>query len=182
MLWVLPGPAVGRAAVGQGPLGPGTTATTGPRSRRALRLGGVAGAGLLAATAWHAWGVREVVALAIVALVGALVGAATGLGVARTGAPPPPTASVPEGAVELPWSVARAAPDDATGDELVLWATRAGRLRRAREALLGGGGGPEPHRASAATVSDRLARAEREHERARAEWAPVGELLGLPDP
>lgn len=131
------------------------------------------------------WGVDEVAALAVVALVGAVVGAATAVGVLRLVESDPRVDGegdvLPVGSVPLPRTVARVAPDDATGEELVLWATRALRLRRAREALLSGAG-PEARGEPGASVQARLGRAEEEHRAARRDWEPVGELLGLPDP
>lgn len=153
---------------------------------RVVAAGGVVGACLLVLTAVRGWGVDEVAAVAVVALVGAVVGAATTVGVVRVVESDQRDVvgdgvTLPAGAVPLPRSLARAAPDDATGEELVLWATRALRLRRAREALLSGAG-PEARGEPGASVQARLGRAEEEHRAARRDWGPVGELLGLPDP
>ena len=144
--------------------------------------GAIAGAVGLVAVAWSVWGLRDALALLTVALLGGVVGAVTAVGTARTVLPAPGVQEVPTGGVELLPAIARRAPDDASGSELVAWATRGLRLRAARRALLDGGEGPVSGVASAATVAAAVAAAEREHREALAAWAPVGELLGLPHP
>lgn len=168
-LWVI----VGEATAGPRP----------PRRRVRTGAGGAAGGALaLLVVAWSVWGVRDALALATVALLGGAVGAVTAIGTARFGSAEEVEADVPPGAVELLPSIARLAPDDATGSELVAWATRGLRLRRARRALLEGGTDPESGRSPGSTVAARIAEAEREHRRALDDWAPVGDLLGLPHP
>lgn len=136
------------------------------------------------AVAWSVWGLRDALALLTVALLGGVVGAVTAVGTARIVGPGQGEQEVPQGAVELLPAIARLAPDDASGSELVAWATRGLRLRAARRALLEGGEGDGTGAgpASGATVSARIAAAEREHRDALADWEPVGELLGLPHP
>ncbi|GAB2971141.1 hypothetical protein GCM10027282_06290 [Frigoribacterium salinisoli] len=142
----------------------------------------MAGGLALLVVAWSVWGVRDALALATVAVLGAVVGAVTAVGTARMGSAPEDDAVVPAGAVELLPSIARLAPDDATGSELVAWATRGLRLRRARRVLLDGGTDQEAAATPASAVAARIAEAELEHRRALADWAPVGDLLGLPHP
>ena len=145
--------------------------------------GGSIGAVLLTIVAWTVWGMRDGVSLATVGMLGAVVGAVTAVGTARLVEPEAPEPAVPTGAVELLPAIARLAPDDATGDELVAWTGRGLRLRHARRALLDAvPPAPGPLGAGGGTVAARIAAAEREHREASAAWAPVGELLGLRDP
>ena len=170
-LWVVPGQGTAEARP-----------RPGGRARVAA-TGALIGAVLLAIVAWTVWGMRDGISLATVGLLGAVVGAVTAVGTARLVEPEAPEPAVPTGAVELLPGIARLAPDDATGDELVAWAGRGLRLRRARRALLDGGPpSPDPFGTGGGTVAARIAAAEREHREAAAAWAPVGELLGLRDP
>ena len=119
--------------------------------------GGVAFAVIAAAGGWHVTALLSLLlCFTMGALVGALlaagthslVGAATGEGQAA------PRASH---AVEVPEDVASSAPDDSTGDELVLWSTLVSRYRRADATASGA-----------------------EHLEAARDYETVARLLGLP--
>lgn len=154
-------------------------------------LGAVVGGTFLAGVAATVWRVDSLWALLLVFLVGAGVGAVLAVGtrtIFREGdAPPlePTTSSSPAPArlpvVEIPWDVARAAPEDATGDELVLWSTLTSRYREAREALVAGGGVDDrftdPREAGA-----RIAESESAYRSASRAYEPVARLLGFPLP
>lgn len=164
---------------------PGEATAAPRRSRRRGRAwagGATAGALALLTVAWSAWGLRDALALSTVGLLGGAVGAVTAVGTARMGSAEDVDSLVTPGAVELLPSIARLAPDDATGSELVDWATRGLRLRRARRLLLEGGTDDGSGPTTGTTVAARIAEAEREHRGALVDWEPVGDLLGLPHP
>lgn len=147
--------------------------------------GGVTGGffmGTVAGAVWHVQGLVDLVAFVIS---GAAVGAVLAIGTKRLFAdlsePGPGDAqSVETGrdlpAVRVPWDVANAAPDDASGDELALWSLRAERWRLARAAV--------EARAPRVEVDadDGGAEAETEYRGAAADYEPVARLLGLPLP
>lgn len=154
-------------------------------------LGALVGGSFLGGVAATVWRVDGLWALSLIFVLGAAVGAVLAIGTrtifqegagdqARgTAAPSPPEGPLP--AVEVPWDVARAAPEDSAGDELVLWATLTSRYREAREALVAGGGEDDrftdPREAGA-----RIAEWESAYRTASRDYEPVARLLGFPLP
>jgi hypothetical protein len=164
----------GRADEGRSSLVDAWTLTGGATG--GLFMGTVAGA------VWHVQGLVDLTAFVIS---GAVVGAVLAIGTKRLFAdfsePGPGDAQPVETdldlpAVRVPWDVANAAPDDASGDELALWSLRAKRWRLARAAReargLRLGDGPD----------DGGAEDEAEYREAAADYEPVARLLGLPLP
>jgi hypothetical protein len=101
-----------------------------------LIVGAITGGFFLAFVAGHVWGVASLVSLLLCFAMGAIVGGLLAVGTRALFIPPAtasPGAPTSE-AVEIPWDVAGAAPIDATGDELILWATLVMRYRMAEEA------------------------------------------------
>jgi len=154
-------------------------------------LGALVGGSFLGGVAATVWRVDGLWALSLVFVLGAVVGAVLAIGtrtifhdgvgdqasaVEATG---PSDQRLP--AVEVPWDVARAAPEDSTGDELVLWSTLTSRYREAREALVAGGGDDDrftdPREAGA-----RIAEWESAYRTASRDYEPVARLLGFPLP
>ena len=148
--------------------------------------GGVTGGffmGTVAGAVWHVHGLGD---LAAFVLSGAAVGAVLAIGTKRlfadfsepgpsTGtADAPPDRDLP--AVRVPWDVADAAPEDASGDELALWSLRAERWRLARAAR------DDRSLRFEVDTDDRGAEAEAEYREAAADYEPVARLLGLPLP
>lgn len=147
--------------------------------------GGVTGGFFMGTVAGAVWHVRGLVDLVAFVISGAAVGAVLAIGTKRLFAdfsePGPGDAQsvatdrdLP--AVRVPWDVANAAPNDASGDELALWSLRAERWRLARAAV----------EARALRVDadpdDGGAEAETEYRGAAADYEPVARLLGLPLP
>lgn len=100
--------------------------------------GGVAFVIIAAAGAWH---VASLLALLLCFTTGAVVGSVLAAGtrslvVSAAGGEGPTRLAAPH-AVEVPEDVASSAPDDSTGDELVLWSTLVSRYRRADGAASG---------------------------------------------
>jgi hypothetical protein len=101
-----------------------------------LIVGAVTGGFFLAFVAAGVWGVDSLSSLLLCFAMGAIVGGLLAAGTRAlfiapvTASPGAPTSE----AVEIPWDVADAAPIDATGDELILWATLVVRYRMAEEA------------------------------------------------
>ncbi|KQR64429.1 hypothetical protein [Frigoribacterium sp. Leaf172] len=133
-------------------------------------VGAITGGFFLAVVAGGVWGVTSLLSLLLCFGMGATVGALLAVGtralfIAPTtaGRADPQTCE----AVEIPWDVADAAPDDATGDELILWATLVVRYRLAEEARAGRTG---PEVASAT---------DHDYEAALRDYESVASLLGL---
>ena len=147
--------------------------------------GGVTGGffmGTVAGAVWHVDGLVDLVAFV---MSGAAVGAVLAVGTKRLFAdvsePGPGDVQPVETdrdlpAVRVPWHVADAAPDDASGDELALWSLRAERWRLARLAR------EERATRSEADLDDGGDEAEAEYREAAADYEPVARLLGLPLP
>lgn len=150
----------------------------------AAALGGF----FLVASAWHASGFPDLISLCLVFVLGALVGYAAAVGmrevlVAQGGE----SAKVRLPAVEVPRDVARAAPGDATVDELVLWSVLTRRFRAAAIALERAPFDEEPpdtgsRSTGTITPAATSALAELTYVTARHDYEPVAELLGLPLP
>lgn len=154
-------------------------------------LGALVGGSFLGGVAATVWRVDGLWALSLVFVLGAGVGAVLAIGTrtifhegagdqeAAVEAPNPSDRRLPT--VEVPWDVARAAPEDSTGDELVLWSTLTSRYRDAREALVAGGGDDDrftdPREAGA-----RMAEWESAYRTASRDYEPVARLLGFPLP
>ena len=166
---------------GRGGAGPGRWAT----------LGAVVGGSFLGGVAATVWRVDGLWALSLIVVLGAVVGAVLAIGtrtIFREGTddqvPAADATSPSDGplpVVEVPWDVACAAPEDSTGDELVLWSTLTSRYRDAREALVAGGGDDDrftdPREAGA-----RIAEWESAYRTASQDYEPVARLLGFPLP
>lgn len=145
--------------------------------------GGATGGFFMGTVAGAVWHVQGLVDLAAFVVSGALVGAVLAVGTKRLFADfsePGPGDAQPDAsdrdlpAVRVPWDVAHAAPADADGDELALWALRAERWRLARAVrearvlrldLAADDGGDDA-----------------EYREAAADYEPVARLLGLPLP
>ncbi|ROS54370.1 hypothetical protein EDF50_0450 [Frigoribacterium sp. PhB24] len=167
------------------------TSRGGAGAGRWATLGALVGGSFLGGVAATVWRVDGLWALLLIFVLGAAVGAVLAVGtrtIFREGeagqaptvdAPGPSDRRLP--AVEVPWDVARAAPEDSTGDELVLWATLTSRYREAREALVVGGGEDDrftdPREAGA-----RIAEWETAYRTASRDYEPVARLLGFPLP
>lgn len=191
-LYVVPswsGHGVAETRRSLGPEG-GTTTRGGAGSARWAGLGALVGGSFLGGVAATVWRVDGLWALLLVFAVGAAVGAVLAVGtrtIFRDGGTTgdavtvhrPTTEPLPR--VEVPWDVARAAPEDSTGDELVLWSTLTSRYREAREALVAGGGDDDrftdPRDAGA-----RMAEWESAYRTASQDYEPVARLLGFPLP
>jgi hypothetical protein len=174
-------------------LGPEAETTTrgGAGSARWAGLGALVGGSFLGGVAATVWRVDSLWALLLVFVLGAGVGAVLAVGtrtIFRDGDAPgdaaahhPSSSGEPLPRVEVPWDVARAAPEDSTGDELVLWSTLTSRYREAREALVAGGGDDDrftdPREAGA-----RIAEWESAYRTASRDYEPVARLLGFPLP
>ncbi|GAA0961033.1 hypothetical protein [Frigoribacterium faeni] len=150
-----------------------------------LLVGGITGGLFLATVAGAVWGVGPVLSLVLFFAMGALVGAVLATGTRSLFVPATASAAHHDGsrggaafpAVEVPWDVARAAPDDATADELVLWSTLVTRYRRAEEARVETPGEP----ATPTPIADEPAPAsvEAEYRAAVRDYEPVARLLGF---
>jgi hypothetical protein len=151
-------------------------------------LGGVAGGAFIDVSAWHASRLTDWVALAMMFALGGVVGFATAVGirdalVSRL----PEVRSVLLPAIEVPTDVARAAPDDATADELVLWSVVTLRFRAARVAVDTAPSDESVPGTAASTRAGTLipaatpVLAELAYVTARHDFEPVAELLGLSD-
>jgi hypothetical protein len=101
-----------------------------------LIVGAITGGFFLAFVAGGVWEVTSLVSLLLCFAMGAIVGGLLAAGTrALFIAPVTASRGAPTSeAVEIPWDVADAAPIDATGDELILWATLVMRYRMAEEA------------------------------------------------
>ena len=166
----------------------GAHARGGTGSGRWAALGGLVGGSFLGGVATTVWRVDSLWALLLVFVLGAVVGSVLAIGtrtIFREGdtseSGPRSGTGEPLPAIEVPWDVARAAPVDATGDELALWATLTSRYRDAREALVAGGDTDDrftdPREAGA-----RIAEWETAYRTASRDYEPVARLLGFPLP
>ena len=174
-------------------LGPDTGATSrgGAGAARWSALGAVVGGAFLVGVAATVWRVDGLGALLLIFVLGAAVGAVLAVGtrtIFREGeaghlpesdAGTPPSERLP--AVVVPWDVARAAPEDSTGDELVLWSTLTSRYRDAREALVAGGG-EDDRFTDPLEAGARIAEWETAYRTASRDYEPVARLLGFPPP
>jgi hypothetical protein len=166
-----------------------TTRRGGAGPARWAGLGALVGGSFLGGVAATVWRVDGLWALLLIFVLGAGVGAVLAVGtrtIFREGDAADETTTVrpatgPLPRVEVPWDVARAAPEDSTGDELVLWSTLTSRYREAREALVAGGGDDDrftdPREAGA-----RIAEWESAYRTASRDYEPVARLLGFPLP
>ena len=151
-------------------------------------LGALVGGSFLGGVAATVWRVDGLWALSLIFVVGAAVGAVLAVGTrtifregeadpaSEVSAPRPTEGRLP--AVEVPWDVARAAPEDSTGDELVLWSTLTSRYREAREALVAGGG-EDDRFTDPGEAGARIAEWETAYRTASREYEPVARLLGF---
>lgn len=153
-------------------------------------VGTVLGGLFLDFSAWHSSGLTDVLDLLMMFGLGGIVGFATAIGMRQALRAQPAEPAVRLPAIEVPADVARRSPDDATGDELVLWSVLTRRFRAAAVALenLPYDTAQDQHDSSGRAVTGTLtpaatsALAEMSYVTARHDFAPVAELLGLPLP
>ncbi|KPG84214.1 hypothetical protein [Frigoribacterium sp. RIT-PI-h] len=151
-------------------------------------LGALVGGSFLGGVAATVWRVDGPWAPALIFVARGALGAALAVGArtifregeagpaAEVSAPRPPGGRRPAG--EVPWDVARAAPEDSTGDELVLWSTLTSRYREAREALVAGGG-EDDRFTDPGEAGARIAEWETAYRTASRDYEPVARLLGF---
>ncbi|WP_423924122.1 hypothetical protein ACPEEZ_07465 [Frigoribacterium sp. 2-23] len=157
----------------------------GVRPLRSIVIGALGGGLVLATTAITTWGVGDVLEAAMLFVVGSAVGAVLALGVRTLVATEKrgrvTRAAAPLPAVEIPLDVARAAPDDSSDDELILWATRVVRFRYLQEAMatrsrLSGARSATP---GSLDPSEEEPLSSEAYRSAQADYEPVARLLGL---
>lgn len=159
---------------------------TRPRVHWSAFLGGVLGGAFIDFSAWHASRLTDGTALCMLFGLGGVVGFATAIGIREALVGRPHEEHVVRlPAIEIPADIARAAPDDSTADELVLWSVLARRHRAARVALdelpfeSSGADASVGSRTGILTPALAQADAELAYVVARHDFEPVAELLGL---